>query len=177
MTEGLVGARRTGPGCVLAFSIFTLAAALGLSACGGGSPSPGSTSMAGSYVTAKSLRRYKPGTPQRTVLQWWKAVQFGDPTIVHTYYAPGVGPRIPVLQHELALASTQFTGVPTFNSAEIHGNAATLYFFTARPGSSAPPRAVSVNLVETGGKWVLADDELLAQVVERVKSASRRPNG
>jgi hypothetical protein len=152
-------------------------AAFGLGACGSSSSSSDSTSTVGNYVTAKNLSQYKPGTPQRTVMQWWKAVQFGNPTVVHNYYAPGMGPSLTALQRELAVASNQFAGIPTFNSAEAHGNRATLYLFVTRPGSSAPPRAVSINLVKTGGEWGLADDQLLAQVVERVRTASQRPTG
>ncbi len=148
--------------------------ALSLPACGGSSSSD-STSTVGNYVAAKNLSQYKPGTPQRTVLQWWKAVQYGNPTVVHSYYAPGMGPGLHDLQRELAAASNQFAGIPAFNSAEVHGKKATLYFFVTRPGSTAPPRPASINLVKKGGEWSLADDELLAQVVERVARASQPP--
>ena len=159
------------------FSITTrigvamLLAAFGLLGCGSGSGGSDSISTVGNYVGARDLSRYKPGTPQRTVLQWWKAVQFGNPSIVHSYYAPGTGPGLHDLQRELAAASNQFSGIPTFNSAEIHNHRATLYFFVTRPESSAPPRPVSINLVDKGGEWGLADDQLLSQVVERVNRA------
>jgi hypothetical protein len=162
------------PGRIAALGAAMVLAAFGLGACGSSSSSSDSTSTVGNYVTAQNLSQYKPGTPQRTVLQWWKAVQFGNPTMVHAYYAPSMGPSLPALQHELSTASNQFAGVPTVNSAEVHGNKATLYLFVTRPGSSAPPRAVSINLVKTGDRWGLADDQLLAQVVERVRTASQR---
>src|SRR5262249_41560035 len=112
---------RTAVGAVLVI------AALTLTACGSDSSSD-TTSMAASYVPAKTRGQYRAGTRQRTVMQWWKAVQSGDPPVVHRYYAPGMGPTLPSLQRELATASNQFTGIPTFHSAEIHGNRATLYF-------------------------------------------------
>jgi hypothetical protein len=145
--------------------------ALGLLGCGSGSSGSDSTSTVGNYVAAKNLSKYKPGTPQRTVLQWWKAVQFGNPSVARSYYAPGMGPGLGNLQRELAAASNQFSGIPTFNSAEIHKGRATLYFFVTRPESSTPPRPVSINLVNEGGEWDLADDQLLSQVVERVNRA------
>lgn len=147
--------------------------ALSLPACGGLSSSD-SASTVGSYVVAENLSQYEPGTPQRTILQWWKAVQFGNPTVVRSYYAPGMGPGLDDLQRELAAASNQFAGIPAFSSTEVHGSKATLYFFVTRPGSTAPPRPASINLVRKGGEWGLADDELLAQVVERVR-ASQHP--
>ena len=163
------GPRHSGFGFLIASAAVIVA--VGLGACGDSSDS-GTTSAEGAYVTAKSLNRYEPGTPQRTVLQWWKAVQFADPTVAHGFYAPQRAPRLPELQHRLAIASNQFAGIPDFHSMDVRGNRATVYFFSARPGSSAPPRAVSVNLVRTGKSWALADDQLLSQVVERVESAS-----
>ena len=148
--------------------VAVLLVAFALLGCGSGSSDSDSTSTVGDYVAAKDLSQYKPGTPQRTVLQWWKAVQFGNPSVVHSYYAPGTGPGLHNLQRELAAASNQFSGIPTFNSAEIHKGRATLYFFVTRPGSSTPPRPVSINLVNKDGEWSLADDQLLSQVVERV---------
>lgn len=148
----------------------TILVAFGLLGCGSGSSSADTASTVGNYVAAKNLRQYKPGTPQRTVLQWWKAVQFGNPSVVHTFYAPGTGPDLHNLQRELAAASNQFSGIPTFNSAEIHKGRATLYFFVTRPESSTP-RPASINLVDKGGEWGLADDQLLSQMVERVNRA------
>ena len=146
-------------------------AAFALLGCGSGSGGSDSISTVGSYIGAGDLSEYKPGTPQRTVLQWWKAVQFGNPSVVHRYYAPGMGPGLHQLQRELAAASNQFSGIPTFNSAEIHKRTATLYFFVTRPESSTPARPASINLVTRHGEWGLADDQLLSQVVERVNQA------
>jgi hypothetical protein len=151
--------------------VAMLLAALGLLGCGSGSTDSDTTSTVGNYVGARNLNQYKRGTPQRTVLQWWKAVQFGNPSVVHSYYAPGAGPGLHDLQRELAAASNQFSGIPNFNSAEIHKGTATLYFFVTRPESSTPPRPVSINLVNKDGEWGLADDQLLSQVVERVNRA------
>jgi hypothetical protein len=145
--------------------------AAGLLGCGSGSGGSDSISTVGNYVAANDLSQYKPGTPQRTVLQWWKAVQFGNPSLAHSYYAPGTGPGLRNLQRELAAASNQFSGIPTFHSADIHKGRATLYFFVTHPDSSSAPRPVSINLVNKGGEWGLADDQLLSQVVERVNRA------
>src|SRR5215216_6092833 len=110
----------------LGAGILTVLALLG---CGSGSSDSDGTSTVADYVAAQDLGQYEPGTPQRTVLQWWKAVQFGNPSVVHRYYAPGMGPGVRNLQRELAAASSQFAGIPTFNSAEMHKGRATLYFF------------------------------------------------
>jgi hypothetical protein len=151
--------------------IAMILTASGILGCGSGSGGSDSTSTVGNYVGSRDLNQYKPGTPQRTVLQWWKAVQFGNPSVVHRYYAPGMGPGLHQLQRELAAASNQFSGIPTFNSAEIHQGTATLYFFVTRPESSTAPRPVSINLVDKGGAWSLADDQVLSQMVERVNRA------
>jgi hypothetical protein len=163
-------ARGAGPAIVVAAA---LVAALALSACGSSSSADSSTASE-TYVSSYDLTKYKQGTPERTVMEWWKAVQFANTAQARTYYAQKMGPTHAVLQSELSTASNQFTGIPTFSSAEVHGDRATLYFFAARPGSSAPPRALSVNLVKKNGKWGLADDQLLAQVVERVRAAEKQ---
>ena len=127
-------------------------------------------------MTAKSLKRYEPGTPWRTVLEWWKAVKFADPAVVHSYYAPHRGPSLAELQHRLAIASNQFAGIPDFDSTEARETGPPSISFD--PSRRFPtPRAVSINLVRTGKRWALADDQLLAQVVERVESASGPSSG
>jgi hypothetical protein len=146
--------------------------ALALGACGGSSGSDSSSTVG--YVGAADLSKYKDGTPQRTVLSWWKAVQFGNASIARSYYAPRAAPPPAELQRELAAASNQFTGVPDFSSVEANAGKATLYFFVSRPGSSAPPRAASINLTRTAAGWRLADDEVLSQVVERVEASQSR---
>lgn len=144
----------------------------GLGACGGSSSSD-STSTVGRYVAEKNLAHYKPGSPQRTTMEWWKAVQFGNAGVVHSYYAPGVAPDPSDLKRELSATASQFVGVPSFNSADVRGSKATLYLFLGRPGSSAPPRPLSLNLVKTGGQWRLADNVLLEQQVARVAKVLR----
>jgi hypothetical protein len=162
-------ARRRGRGYAVAVVVAALA--FGAAACG--SSDSAATTADADYVTAKRVDRYPPGTPQRTVMEWWKAVQFANPSGANSYYAPHRSPGLPVLQHRLAIASNQFSGIPVFDSAKVDGKRATVYFFWAHPGTSAPARAVSVNLMRTGKGWGLADDQLLGQVVERVESASR----
>lgn len=156
-------------------SLAVLVAALllsGLAACGDSSDSE-ATSRDAEYVTPERVERYEQGTPQRTVLEWWKAVQFANPAAVHRYYAAHRGPTVALLQHRLAVASNQFAGIPVFDSAQVQGKRATVYFFWTHPGTSAPARAVSVNLMRTPTGWALADDQLLGQVVERVETAAR----
>jgi hypothetical protein len=162
--------RRRSGGCLTALIAALLV--LGLTACGDSSDSE-TTSLDAEYVTVKKMDRYEEGTPQRTVIEWWRAVQFANPQVVNSYYAPHRGPAVPVLQHRLAVASNQFSGIPLFDSAQVRGGKATVYFFWTHPGTSAPPRAVSVNLMRAGKRWALADDQLLGQVVERVESAAK----
>jgi hypothetical protein len=147
---------------------------LALTACGGSSSSSDESSSASGYVSQADLQKYKEGSPQQTVLSWWRAVQFANAGMTITYYAPQGAPTMAHLQRELSLASKQFSGIPTFSSLESHGGAATVYFFVSRPESSSPPRAASINLVRVGDEWRLADDGMLAQVVERVE-ASQQP--
>jgi len=38
-------------------------------------------------VTKQQLARYSPGSPARTVLSWWRALQFSSPELASRYYA------------------------------------------------------------------------------------------
>lgn len=147
---------------------FLLAA---LGGCGGSSPSASTDSTDG-YVTQSAVAGTKPGTPQRTALQWWRAVQFANAALARGFYAEAARPPLDDMQRQLAIASRQFVGVPRFDSAAVDGSDATLYFFVGRPGSEAAPQALSVNLVRADGRWRLADDQLLAQEVERAEKAA-----
>jgi hypothetical protein len=151
----------------------TVLVALALGGCGGGSSSSDSTSTVGRYVAEANLKHYASGTPKYVTLNWWRAVQFGNADIARGYYAAGAAPDIEQLGRELSAASSQFVGVPDFNSADIRGNRGTLYFFLGRPGSSAPPRPLSINLVKADGGWRLADNLLLEQQVGRVAKLLR----
>jgi hypothetical protein len=152
--------------------VAVVVSALVLSACGGSSDSEeGDSPSSMGYVSRTQVAQYKEGSPQRTILTWWMAVQFANAEGAHALYAPQDAPSVKTLVEELALASKQFSGIPTFSSVEIHGDTATAYFFVSRPESSSTPRAASINMVKVDGKWLLADDGMLAQVVERVKAS------
>lgn len=151
--------------------VCALAAPVALGACGSSDSS--NTSTAGRYVTEANLEHFKPGTPQLTTLSWWRAVQFGNTAVVGDFYAPAAAPAQTDLAHELSAASSQFVGVPKFNSADVHGSRATLYFFLGRPGSTSPPRPLSINLVKVGAGWKLADNALLESQVARVAKLLR----
>jgi hypothetical protein len=174
ISRGETKRRRIG---VSAASLVVALAAtlLGLSGCGGGSDSTAgsATSVEGRYVTAANLKHFEAGSPQATTLNWWKAVQFGNPGVAAAYYGKGAAPELEQLSRELSAASSQFVGVPKFNSADINAGSGTLYFFLGRPGSDAPPRPLSVNLVKEGGQWKLADNLLLEQQVARVAKLLR----
>jgi hypothetical protein len=150
--------------------------ALTLSACGGGSDSSSTGTGAieeGRYVTAADLKETTAGSPEATTLDWWKAVQFANAGVAASYYAKGAAPDEEQLSHELSAASSQFVGVPQFNSEAVGRGKGTLYFFLGRPGSDAPPRPLSVNLVKEDGEWKLADNQLLEQQVARVAKLLR----
>jgi uncharacterized protein YceK len=154
---------------------LVLLAVLALTAtmAGCGSSDSSNDSTAGRYVAEANLKHYGAETPQHTALAWWRAVQFANPGIAERYYARGAAPDMEQLGRELSAASSQFVGIPQFNSADMRAGRGTLYFFLGRPGSSAPPRPLSLNLVKSGGEWRLADNLLLEQQVSRVAKLLR----
>ncbi len=156
-------------------AVIGVASCLLLGACGSStsSSSASGTAEATEYVTAEDLSQYGADSPQRTALEWWKAVQFANAGLARSYYATRARPTLAELQRELAIAARQFVGVPRFESTEVDGDVATLYFFAVRQGSEATPQALSVNLVKAHGRWLLADDQLLEQEVARAERAAQ----
>jgi hypothetical protein len=154
-------------------AIVLVIAATTLAACGGDSETDAAPSISGRYVTAANINHFKPGTPARATLDWWRAVQFGNPGVARHFYAPGTAPDEAQLRREILATSSQFVGVPQINSADVHGGAGTLYFFLSRPGATVVPRPLSINLVKVEGEWRLADNLLLEQQVARVAKLLR----
>lgn len=122
-------------------------------------------------ITEEGIERYEAGTPQRTVVEWWREVQFKNARGAIDHYAPKVELTRTALGRQLLLAGNSFVGVPEIASVDDRGEKATIYATIERPGSDAPPRNVAVNLVDVGGEWLLADNVPVEQVVSQVIQA------
>ena len=114
----------------VALAIALLAFVVG--GCGGDSSSADETSTAGRYVAAKDLKRYEGARPAHHP-PMVGAVQFANADVARALYAPAAAPDVVQLQRELSAASSQFVGVPAFNSADRREGRATLSSSSAGP--------------------------------------------
>jgi hypothetical protein len=111
------------------------------------------------------------GTPERAALEWWREVQFQNAAGAAERYSPEAKVKTADLNRQVAVAQSSFVGVPEVVDVSRDGDLATVYLTIAPPGSDAPPRNLSLNLVESDGEWLLRDNLLMEQAVARVARA------
>jgi hypothetical protein len=149
--------------------VIALAAIAG---CGGGGDEGGQGETA-AIVTGPPLLKQaevqaeKPGTPERTALEWWFAVQQNDPERAVTFYAEEL--PVPAFAGQLNLVGGTLGGSVQIKSVKRSGEEATVVATQTIPGAKPPSREVTLNLVQTGGSWKLADNLVLDQAVKQVQ--------
>lgn len=153
--------------------VFVVAVAL-IAIAGCGSSSDGSTQVkTAAIVTGPPLLEQaeveaeKPGTPERTALEWWFAVQQNDPERAVTFYAEK--PPVPALAGQLNLVGGTLGGSVQVKSVKRSGKEATVVATQTIPGAEPPSREVTVRLVQSGGSWKLADNLILDEAVKQVQ--------
>ncbi len=109
----------------------------------------------------------KAGTPERTALEWWFAVQQNDPEKAVTFYAEE--PPVPALAGQLNLVGGTLGGSVQVKSVKRSGKEATVVATQTIPGAEPPSREVTVRLVQAGGSWKLADNLTLDEAVKQVQ--------
>ncbi|HEY8467821.1 MAG TPA: hypothetical protein VIL04_13575 [Solirubrobacterales bacterium] len=126
------------------------------------------TNEAQRTLSRDDLRRYPPGSPERAALEWWRDLQFQNAGGAHERYAEDAAPPLEDLARQVSIAASSFVGIPEIVDVSKDGELATVYMQISPPGSSAPPRNLSVNLVEDDGEWLIRDNLLVEQAVNRV---------
>jgi hypothetical protein len=122
-------------------------------------------------VSERQLNEYKPGTPERTALEWWRDVQFGNAEGALELYTDDAVNSEEDYRRQISYATSSFVGVPEIVELQRDGDFATLYMTLRPPGSEAPPRPLSLNLARVDGEWLIRDNQLMEQQVARVTRA------
>lgn len=122
-------------------------------------------------ISTDAIAQEQKGTPERATLEWWREVQFQNAAGAAERYASGAKVDAEDLNRQVAVAQSSFAGVPEVVDVTRDGDLATVYLTISPPGSDAPPRNLSVNLVEGDGEWLLRDNLLMEQAVARVARA------
>jgi len=117
-----------------------------------------------SLISKEIVDEFEPETPERTVVEWLRYVQFLNAPGALRFYRDDAAPGEDVLARQIDLASPALRGVPTVEGVDQEGREATV-FIRIDPGGDLEPRAFSANLVEVGDGWKLADNSFLEQAV------------
>jgi hypothetical protein len=146
-----------------------VAAAMLLAACGDGNRAAQSGLPANSaLITSADVDKYKPHTPERTFLAWWRAIQYTDGRgYLSLLSTPLRNRRRQDKAHrdELPIVALQLTPArPHIKGVEIRGDSATLYAeieFRSLVGAdkySSTRRPQAFPMVREGKEWRMADD-------------------
>lgn len=119
-------------------------------------------------LTREDIRAHPPDSPERATLEWWRDLQFQNAGGAHARYVEDAAPPLEDLNRQISIAASSFVGVPEIVDVTKSGGLATVYLQISPPGSSAPPRTLSVNLAKEDGNWLIRDNLLVEQAVNRV---------
>lgn len=122
-------------------------------------------------MSERQLNEYRPDTPERTALEWWRDVQFGNAAGALDLYTDDAVVSEEDYRRQVSYAASSFVGVPEIVELQRRGDLATLYMTLRPPGSEAPPRPLSLNLARVDGEWLIRDNQLMEQQVARVSRA------
>ncbi|HET9198531.1 MAG TPA: hypothetical protein VFN92_09805 [Solirubrobacterales bacterium] len=152
-------------GCVLLAALVALLAA----GCGGsGSTATGGTSaepVSEGGVTVAQIEKYPAGSPQRTVLEWWRDLQLNDPEHARTLYLEP--PPLPDLAGQFNYVAGDFDGQVTLLSSEEEEGATTvLVRWAPMPGEA---RREPLRLGRDGNVWKLAEARFIDLEVARLR--------
>jgi hypothetical protein len=158
---------------ILAISLAVAALVAGCGSLGG---LPGRVD-APHVVTAKEIDSYPKDSPVRTVLSWWRALQFSSPELARRYYAPDVRPTRAQMALFLKLGPNilNLRAAVDVQGVERHGDRATVLALLTRSLRHPNGRTdrirtpASFDLVEQQGEWLLADNQYLDGILDAVK--------
>jgi hypothetical protein len=140
-------------------------------------------------VTRQDLARYPRGSPAHTVLAWWRALQFGSPTLAARYYSPRLALTPKRLERQLNAGPNFLDLTAGLRIVDVvtEGSSATVLALRTRvlqhPNGRKDKVAIpqSVNLRRESGEWKLADnryiDRALANVRAFVEESKKKKDG
>ena len=156
--------------------VATLTVAAAIAGCGSLGQLPGRVEQP-DVVTRQDIARYPEDSPVRTVLRWWRALQFKSADLAARYYSPDVGMTPKALEGHLALPPDVLNTTAHLRVVDVEKSergATVLIFLTnvfrhpnGRTDKTRAPN--SFHLVRRDGRWLLADNRYIARIERSVK--------
>jgi hypothetical protein len=155
------------------------AVACAVSGCGQlGAGYKGMRPTSRSPVDEQAIERYPVGTPQRTVLEWFRALQQSDPVKASAFYAADVRINPTVIRFERAAGSRYFAQgqPPRIIGVSTARTSATVFTVVAFRWSAPDGRSdvylrpQAFELERSRGIWRLADNFFLESAPDLVPS-------
>ncbi len=127
-------------------------------------------------VSNEDIRRTKPGTPERTILSWAQAVQFGDVRAVRAAYTERVRESVPIARlHAATKQIASLLGRPEIVSPMVQGSIATvrvaLISYDSKGKRSVQP--TTFRLRQENRRWLLDDASLLLESAAALRRSTR----
>jgi hypothetical protein len=127
-------------------------------------------------LTSSEVNAAPAGSPGRTVLEWFHAIQTSDQATVYSSLAPTVQHRLGRHSVETAVSSVAAGfGKPAIVSTYVRGGAARvrLWVLGFRQGTSTPVVAspLTLTLTRIAGRWRMADARYLMALARAVRAA------
>jgi hypothetical protein len=140
---------------------------LGVGGCGDSSTDTGGGEEIGVGIAEARIETAPAGTPQRTVLEWWRDVQVNDPEHARALYLEQ--PTLADLAGQFNLAAGRLDGSVEVVSVKRQGDRA-LVHADWRP-ETGKARRVTLSLGRDGGAWKLLDPRFLNVIVAKIQRA------
>lgn len=162
--------------------LIGLCATLVVSGCGDlGPDDPEPTRQPSDTLTQKDIERLDSDSPARTVLSWWRALQFGNPGGAAELYAPTTGITAERLNNQLRYAPKYFNFLarPAVQGIKYRGPVATVSLLLRSTTEAANgredviERPLAVRLVRVNGRWRLTDNLYLERLVTDAQLSER----
>ena len=123
---------------------------------------------AATTISAGEVAAAKPGTPERSILEWWREVQANDPEeAVNLYVKP---PALADLAGQFNLVSPHMGGAIEIVSVDEEGSPAVAKVRWKQPNGET--RVVTLRLEQSGGAWKLVDTRFLDEMVVELQVAN-----
>lgn len=132
-------------------------------------------------MSDRAIDALQPSDPARTVLEWYRALQFKDVRGALPFYVGSNRPTRETLSFQLATLGS-VGGNPTITAVDESGDQATAFIEIPRGG--VQPTLGSINLEKRGIGWQVSNNDLIQQLVlatdiqrEREAKAARSAKG